>query len=60
MGTNYDTRPFSMLLNDDFVLLNADLNDKQLTKCTYLEMPLSQNRCWKSKLLSRFFTTKRL
>jgi hypothetical protein len=28
--------PFSLLLNDNFILLNAEFKDKQLTECTYL------------------------
>jgi hypothetical protein len=33
MGTNHDTRSFSLIPTDSFTLLHAELNDKQLTKC---------------------------
>jgi hypothetical protein len=33
---NHDMRAFSLLLNDGYPLLNADLNNRQLTKCTHL------------------------
>jgi hypothetical protein len=31
MGLNRNTRPMSLLHNDSFELLNAELNDKQFT-----------------------------
>jgi hypothetical protein len=31
---NYDTRPFLSLHCDGFTLLNAEMNNKQLAKCT--------------------------
>jgi hypothetical protein len=31
---NIDLRQFMLLLNDDFTLLNTELNGKQLIKCT--------------------------
>jgi hypothetical protein len=36
MGMNHDMRLFSLLLIGSFRLLNAELNSKPLTKCTYL------------------------
>jgi hypothetical protein len=35
-GMKHDVRGFSMLFDDSFRVLKAELNDKQLTKCTYL------------------------
>jgi hypothetical protein len=34
---NHAMGPLLLLLNGNFTLLNAELNDKQLTKCTYLK-----------------------
>jgi hypothetical protein len=34
MGVNHDMKPFS-LSNKDFALLNAELNARQLLKCTH-------------------------
>jgi hypothetical protein len=37
MSMNHDMRPFSLLINDSIALLNAELNNTQTTKCTYLK-----------------------
>jgi hypothetical protein len=34
---NHDVRVFSLLLNDCFKFLNAELESKQLTKCAYVK-----------------------
>jgi hypothetical protein len=33
MSITHETGPFSLLLNDGFTLSNAEMNDKQLTRC---------------------------
>jgi hypothetical protein len=34
-GMNHDLRPLSLLLNDRFTVLNAELNHEQFPKCKY-------------------------
>lgn len=37
ISVTQDKRMFSLLLNDNVTLLNAKLNNKQITKCSYLK-----------------------
>jgi hypothetical protein len=56
----HDMRPFAFLFNDSLMLLNVDLYDKELMKCTYLIRLMLPSQTERSEIKTRFIVCKPL